>query len=735
MSGDVRAIPCSRSRSLLASVVALCLLCGPALAQPGMRDGLFVTVPNPITDSANQQIRQVIEDGFRTRKLHTIVFDFNPNGLPSGNSSFGSSYELAKFIRTLRDGYRHFPPVTTVAFVHNETTQHTVLPVLACKQIVMSAAHEDKTGRVKGRLGDILRGQDTDMPVQDRAIYRSVAEDSGIGDVVERMMNRNFVLRKVKTAAGEFYVGTATVERWQKDGKLLQVDNDVPPGLEPGNALFDAELAHKIGLCQALYDTRAELAAALRLPRRSLAEDWIVGQTRVVWRVELKNATDKGSLDSLERRLKTAISRNANFIILQLEAPGGDTQHVASVANRLRTLLDNNSGQPIKTVAWVPAGASLGAATFLALGCSEIVMAESAVLGDFSYLREDKNDELDKRRTMLVQLAKEQGYPPLLFEATLDPKLVLYRAVSTNDPGSQKLMTEAEMEKDKLSAKPQWRNLGRIDRPDGQFLKIPASLAGQWGIANATNLDTVEALYAHYGLDASKVRVARDDWLDRVAEFFREPIVNFLLVMFGIVGLILEFKMPGTSVPGVIAAICFVLFFWAYSFVGEFTLLAVLLFVLGMILIGIEVFVLPGFGFTGISGLVLLLSSLALVTLERWPSTTQEWFNLGTTLSTFGVSLVAAMLAAVMVAWYLPNIPYANRLVLNPPNEEDEGVMPLPSRLLGAIGVAATPLRPAGKAQFGDDFLDVIAEGDYVNPGGRVQVIEMEGNRIVVKEV
>ena len=55
--------------------------------------------------------------------------------------------------------------------------------------------------------------------------------------------------------------------------------------------------------------------------------------------------------------------------------------------------------------------------------------------------------------------------------------------------------------------------------------------------------------------------------------------------------------------------------------------------------------------------------------------------------------------------------------------------------LLGAIGVAETPLRPAGKARFGEDFHDVIAEGDFVNPGSRVQVIEIEGQRIVVKEV
>jgi len=62
-------------------------------------------------------------------------------------------------------------------------------------------------------------------------------------------------------------------------------------------------------------------------------------------------------------------------------------------------------------------------------------------------------------------------------------------------------------------------------------------------------------------------------------------------------------------------------------------------------------------------------------------------------------------------------------------------VRPETAALLGAIGVAATPLRPAGKVKFGDEYIDVVAEGAYVDPGTRVQVVEIEGNRIVVKEV
>src|SRR5207302_1914767 len=114
--------------------------------------------------------------------------------------------------------------------------------------------------------------------------------------------------------------------------------------------------------------------------------------------------------------------------------------------------------------------------------------------------------------------------------------------------------------------------------------------------------------------------------------------------------------------------------------------------------------------------------------------------NLGATFGTLAIGLALAVAGARALTWSLPSIPILNRMVLQPPGEEalampaslsSSGVV----ELLGAIGVAATPLRPAGKAQFGERFFDVMAEGDYVAPGGRVQVVEIEGLRIIVKEV
>src|SRR5262249_13591317 len=144
-------------------------------------------------------------------------------------------------------------------------------------------------------------------------------------------------------------------------------------------------------------------------------------------------------------------------------------------------------------------------------------------------------------------------------------------------------------------------------------------------------------------------------------------------VMIGIVCLVLELKIPGVTAPGVISALCFVLFFWSQSKMsGEIIILAILLFLLGLVLIGIEVFLLPGFGFVGVSGVVLLVAGLGLATLEHMPQSSGDWLTFGSRITQFGLGLVVALVGAIVLAHYLPHIPVANRLILLPPGERSE---------------------------------------------------------------
>ncbi len=731
------------------ALLALALGQLPSGAQEGAaRDGLFISVPNPITSEAVAQIKKKIElalDGKKQRPITTIVFEFNPNGVPNNTSDFGPCSSLAKLIRQLQLGQlkASWPRITTVAFFQNETTRHAVLPVLACDQIIMSDEIDSETRAPRARLGAITNGLDGVLDEVERTAYRSAAKSYPSPDVIARMIDPDLPLRRAKTKQGPRFLSPQSVKEWESKGELLSVEPTPPPGLQPGQNLFEPELAVQLGLCRAIYKTRAELAAALQLPRHSLVEDWLADKVKVPWVIEVRGPLDAGKVNSLRRRIDRAIGQHANFIILQLDSEGGDTRDVATLANEIRAKKDASGTMPIQFVAWAPDKRSLGAATFLAVACSEIVMGKDAALADFGYLMDPSQADARRRALeMLVPLAREQGYPPLLFQATLDPTLNLVRVKSKSDPGPEQLVTEKDFEADQQSPKPRWNSFGRLVPGEGKTFRITAPLAREWRIVQAADIDRLEDLYNYCGLgnETQRIRIARDDWLDQIAEVFREPWVRFLLIMLGIIGLILELKMPGATFPGVLSAVCFVLFFWAYSFVGEFTFLAILLFILGLVLIAVEIFIIPGFGVTGISGILLVVVSLVLVTLEKMPETSQDWMELGTTLTTFGLSMAAALVGAVALAWYLPSIPYANRLILKPPDEEEDlsdglGMVHPYASLLGAIGVASTPLRPAGKVQFGEDFLDVVAEGDYVNAGSRVQVIEIEGNRIVVKEV
>jgi membrane-bound ClpP family serine protease len=725
----------------VAPAALLAVLCAatPAAAQNKQeRDGLWITVPNPIKSTDVVQIQKKILDAVerKHRKLEVIVFDFNPNDAPAGTSMFGACSDLARYLRKLRLGQAgdNFPQtIYTVAYVHNEVCKHTVLPVMACAELLMA---DDKA-----KIGDVLRGQPEGLSPEEKAAYAEVARAHRFPELVRHMFDGGPTLRKVFHRNLVHYYADDEIKALKEKGEPIRLDEQDPVVLETGTTLFNVELARKLKLCrEGSFDRKQDVVTALNLPARALKEDWQTDQTRVAWRIEVSGSINKGSLDSLERRVKYAIARDANFLIIELQCSGGgETTEVASAANMLRNLTDEN-GRPVHTVAYIPPNRSLGAATFLALGCSEIVMSRSAFLGDFHYLRNEPEPQRRAVEDMLLKLADDQGYQGSirnLLRATLHSDLTLFRA--RNAKNQYALLDEEGLKKN-----PEYKQLDRLTAPEGEPLKIDAKLAKEWRLVYDNDVESPEDLRRIYELTGTPVHVSRDDWLDRVAEFFREPVVNLFLIMIGIAALILELKMPGLGIPGVIAAVCFVLFFWAHSFVGQFWMLAVMLFVLGLILIGIEIFIVPGFGVIGVSGIVLVVGSLVLVTLEKMPQTTQDWVSMGGTLSTFALGLVAAIGVAFVTARFLPNIPYANRLVLQPPGDSGPettsreavgGIPAVSPSLLGAIGTAATPLRPSGKARFGDEFLDVVSEGDYVQPGSRVQVVEIEGNRIVVKAV
>jgi membrane-bound serine protease (ClpP class) len=739
-------------RTALVLAVALAWAAA-ARAENTVVEGQFIAVDGPINAEVTGQVVRIMDryvqhfrdekrgdDQRKVDRVLKLVFDFNARGEPNVSTNFGPCYELATAIRKLQD-------VTTVAFVHGQASRHTVLPVLACKELVLSQ---------QAVLGPVIGKDDASVAHEtpEWAAYKYITRNRiRSPDVVLKLLDRDMEVFEGRSGQGAvFFIDPRDKdERAEKQIEVLDPNPVVPKGL----ASYTPALAQKLGLTNApTRESKEEVANLFRMPPGSVRDE-LMGRAPSAWRVTVTGPVTRALYESLTRRIRQAVGgragrRGANLVILQLECGGGDWGAAVDLARFLQTLKDDSGQMKVETVAYIP-GRAPDTAAILAFGCSKIIMAEKpaqgqdapqeAELGDFSAFGPAPTP---LQVSALEELLEAGRYKKVLARGLLDRDLVLFEVERRADNLSE-LVTEDEWKDDqaKEERQQQYRHAREV-KHQGEQLVLRANRARELRIASDV-VDGLPALYALYDLKPDQVAQGGTDWLDDLAYFLRLPATSIFLVMLGIVCLILEMKVPGVTFPGIIAAICFVLFFWAYSpLAGQFIWLSILLFILGLILIGLEVFVMPGVAVVGLSGALLVVSSLVLVTLEKWPTTTAEWQSVGWTAISFTLSLVGSVVAAFILAWYLPNIPYVNRLILKPAGEDD-GELPAEgttaagqtdySGLLGAIGTAATPLRPAGKVQFGDQFIDVLAEGNYVEIGTRVQVIEIEGNRIVVKEV
>ena len=730
--------PPARTRALAAvglaaAAAVLCALLSPrpARADDAAPDGLAVQFPAVLNGDVVVRLRAAV---YVPRKRYEaqrrregkpatgfkLLCDFNPDNKADATDEPGACIDLAQELRALqREG------VHTRAFVHGDISRHAVLPVLACGEIVMSADPPARIGRVL----------DSDRPLSDteKKAYEEFVGASFAPALVRKMYDRNLVVVKAFPAPKD---GPPYIDKREADDARL---NSTPvPGLGAGEiAFYDFAQAKEFGLC--LPDARNTQGEALddfKLPRSAVAA--LLDKTTAC-HVVARGDIDGAFKEDLERRLNRALGEKANVIILQLECAGGDDQTAYDLAQFIAGL-KGRADRPIKTIAYVTPSAD-NTAAFLALACDEIVMQKDAHLGDFEGYLRDNPGRLEEIRKNLKATAENGFFPPLLAEGMVRPDLRLVQAESTKGASEVRILTSQEAADDAKSPDPRgWRVRGADVKPAGTYLNLNAKDAQEYGVAERVVSDYNDLCLK----ENVKPAEIEGDWLNGLADFLCNPWTSMLLVMIGVTCLIIELKMPGASLPGVIAAVCFVLFFWSQSQLhGQITWLAVLLFVLGLLLIGVEVFLLPGTGVCGVSGALLTVGGLALVAFGHWPETTEDWMGFGQKLGPFAVGIIVAVCLAFFLVKYLKHIPFLNRLMLKPPSEageDGEASVPEPIRpelasLLGAIGVAATPLRPAGKTKFGDQFVDVVAEGGYVGPGTRVQVIEIEGNRVVVKEV
>jgi len=445
----------------------------------------------------------------------------------------------------------------------------------------------------------------------------------------------------------------------------------------------------------------------------------------------------------LNNRLDRAQRTGVDLIIIRITSPGGLLKESVQLARRLSEI------DWATTIAYIPEEAISGGA-IIALGCDRIYMRPRGLIGDagpivlgpdgmFEHVEEKHVSYL---HVAMRELAESKGRPSALASAMADRSLKVFPVRNKTNGGTNYMSTE---QISKLENADNFEIGASIpEAGENRFLTVNGTRAMELKLAEATfesDSDLLDALTFDSSIDT------RMNWVDRTVYLLNRPWLSGLLLFVALIALYVELAAPGISIAGLTSLACFGVFFWSHALGGTSGWLEVLIFVLGVMCIVVEIFLLPGFGVFGLSGILLILLSLIMATQDFvLPNNAIQWeqFQTNSLIVLGSVAVVGILFLAQLLL--LDSLPGLKRFQLRTPSVDGapsaagtELLFSVPNPIatlpqIGEQGIAESVLRPSGKVIFDKQLVDVVTEGDYLDPGTPVEVIRREGNRIIVRK-
>lgn len=482
-------------------------------------------------------------------------------------------------------------------------------------------------------------------------------------------------------------------------------------------------------------------------------------------------------LQTLKRHTDEALRQGASLIVLEIDTYGGLVNSALEICKIIKTT-------PKPTIAWINHKA-YSAGILIAAACDHIVMAPSSAAGDCAPIVPGMNLSSTERAKALSPILEEfrdsaarNGYDYALFQAMCVLGVEVYQIRHTHT-GQTRLVNQADyavMVKGQPIDGGLWDKMARSmsnqaanDTTVGQATVQIATEPdrGQWQLASkihdgktlltlnqtrALDVGLARALVSDVAdlqnlLSAKQVSLYAPTTLERIAFFLTRDWVRMLLMMVLVVGAYVESLHPGLGLPGGLALIALIILLGAPFLVSLAELWHVVLFLVGVVLLLVELFVIPGFGVIGVTGILCMFTGLVLMGV---PSTGQGSLPLPapeaapqlrqSVLFAF-LAVLGSALCVYTLSKHFGSIPLLRRLVLEstttqiplPPGQPLTSAAPhLTPIQIGDVGQAVSPLHPSGQAQFAGQIFDVISEGDWIEAGRRVYVINIHGNQVTV---
>jgi membrane-bound serine protease (ClpP class) len=706
---------------------------GQAQANPEANPGQFFLIEEPIDSEVLERIKastkQLLARTLAQKAPAPIlVFEFRPGRAQPNSSGFGTSFELANYISTELAGSK-----LTVAYVPQPLKGYAVLPALACDELVMGPDASIGPITPEGAAVKV----DYKEPI--KILARRKGRDQ---DLFTGLLDREADLKLVRTADRQrHFLLPENLEAFRKVNPVA--DADIESAWEGGaRGVLTSARAREEEIAKLRATDRAEIANSYRINTRALSNDpTLLQEPRPVW-IAIEGRIDPIKEAYLRRRIDQARREGVNLVFFKINSQGG----LNTSANNVATLIADT--KDMKTVAYVDDRAT-GVTTLMALACDDIVFRKGGLMGgvdklitggnnQFQDLTEGQVDSLTKRAE---GIATQKSHPAAVAHAMVDREARVMQATNVNT-GAPCLVLESTV----LSNPDVYLNPVTVKEP-GRTLVVKSTEAVAYGLGQEVEDD--EAFKALYGLRGKTIRVDGPTWVDGLVTTLNDPFVSWVLLFVGVFMLILEIKMPGVGLPAITSALAFLLFFWSRYLSGTADQLEILLFLVGLICLGLELFVFPGFGVFGLSGFLLIVVSIVMASHTFiWPTQEYEYRQMaGTLFQVVGV-MVGVAVGIALFGKYMPSLPVFNRMVLKPEvyngSELDDSAAKPPAEeggyenlafLMGETGRTTTVLKPSGKARFGKLLVDVRADGYYIDRDALIEVIDVQGMKVIVKPI
>jgi len=400
------------------------------------------------------------------------------------------------------------------------------------------------------------------------------------------------------------------------------------------------------------------------------------------------------------KAMEQAQKEHADIILIQMNTYGGMLDAADSIRTKILhskipvyVFIDNNA-------------ASAGA--LIALAADSIYMSPAANIGAATVVDQSGKPLPDKyqsyMRSLMRSTAEAKGRDPTIAEAMVDPRIFI-KGISDS----------------------------------GKVLTFTTSEAIANGYSNA-EADNIEQVLKHAGIDNYTLLSYRISATDRIIRFLVYPIVSGILIMIIVGGIYFELQTPGIGFPIAAAIVAAVLYFAPLYLEGLSSHWEILLFLLGLVLIVLEIFVVPGFGITGILGITFMVLGLTL-SLVRPAGPGFLDYNLTSFVRALSIVIISMTLSIVSSIWLTKRLFISGRfgyLGLQKTQPKEEGYTSASaeySKMVGKTGVAHTKLRPAGKVMVENDVFDAIAEVGFIEKNNKVKVVGYHSSQLIVKQL